>query len=79
MDLKLNNKYALVCGSTAGIGKATALALAEEGANITLVARNEGGLLAAETSTGRAQSRPGREEEALHFMLFVFTSTHCIV
>jgi len=41
MDLKLNNKYALVCGSTAGIGKATAFALAEEGANITLIARNE--------------------------------------
>ena len=30
MDLQLNNKYALVCGSTAGIGKATALALANE-------------------------------------------------
>jgi len=41
MDLQLNNKYALVCGSTAGIGKATALALAEEGAIITLIARNE--------------------------------------
>ncbi|WP_027124400.1 SDR family oxidoreductase [Gelidibacter mesophilus] len=41
MDLKLNNKYALVCGSTAGIGKATAIALASEGANVTLVARNE--------------------------------------
>jgi len=41
MDLKLNNKYALVCGSTAGIGKATAIALAEEGVNITLIARNE--------------------------------------
>lgn len=41
MDLKLNNKYALVCGSTAGIGKATAIALAKEGANVTLVARNE--------------------------------------
>lgn len=41
MDLKLNNKFALVCGSTAGIGKASALALANEGANVTLVARNE--------------------------------------
>lgn len=41
MDLKLNNKYALVCGSTAGIGKATAIALASEGTKVTLVARNE--------------------------------------
>ena len=41
MDFNLNNKNALVCGSTQGIGKATAMALAVEGANITLVARNE--------------------------------------
>lgn len=41
MDLKLNNKYALVCGSTAGIGKATAISLANEGAIVTLLARNE--------------------------------------
>lgn len=41
MDLKLNNKNALVCGSTQGIGKATALLLAEEGVNVTLCARNE--------------------------------------
>ena len=41
MNLNLNNKNALVCGSTQGIGKATAIALAEEGVNITLLARNE--------------------------------------
>ena len=41
MNLNLNNKNALVCGSTAGIGKATAIALAHEGAHITLIARNE--------------------------------------
>jgi len=41
MNLNLNNKNALVCGSTAGIGKATGIALAEEGVNVTLIARNE--------------------------------------
>jgi len=40
MNLNLNNKNALVCGSTQGIGKATAIALAQEGVNVTLVARN---------------------------------------
>jgi 3-oxoacyl-[acyl-carrier protein] reductase len=41
MNLDLKNKNALVCGSTQGIGKASAIALAELGANVTLVARNE--------------------------------------
>ena len=41
MNLGLHNKNALVCGSTQGIGKATAIQLAQEGANITLIARNE--------------------------------------
>jgi 3-oxoacyl-[acyl-carrier protein] reductase len=41
MELGLQNKNALVCGSTQGIGKATAISLAKEGVNITLMARNE--------------------------------------
>ncbi len=49
MNLDLNNKYALVCGSTAGIGKATAIALAEEGVQVTLIARNEDKLKAVLT------------------------------
>jgi 3-oxoacyl-[acyl-carrier protein] reductase len=41
MQIDLKNKNALVCGSTQGIGKAAAIALAQAGANVTLVARNE--------------------------------------
>jgi len=41
MNLEIQHKNALVCGSTQGIGKASAIGLAEEGVNVTLVARNE--------------------------------------
>jgi 3-oxoacyl-[acyl-carrier protein] reductase len=41
MNLDLTNKNALVCGSSAGIGKASAKEMASLGATITLVARNE--------------------------------------
>jgi 3-oxoacyl-[acyl-carrier protein] reductase len=41
MNLDLVNKYAIVCGSTQGIGKAAAVELALLGANVTLIARNE--------------------------------------
>ena len=41
MNLDLTNKRAIVCGSTQGIGKAVALELAQLGASVTLVARNE--------------------------------------
>ena len=41
MNLNLKNKYALVCGSTQGIGKAVAIALADEGVHVTLLARNQ--------------------------------------
>ena len=41
MNLSLEGKRAVVCGSTQGIGNATATELAYLGASITLVARNQ--------------------------------------
>lgn len=41
MNIDLTDKNALVCGSTAGIGKAIAKQLAKMGATVTLVARDE--------------------------------------
>jgi 3-oxoacyl-[acyl-carrier protein] reductase len=41
MNLEIQHKNALVCGSTQGIGKASAIGLASEGVNVTLIARNE--------------------------------------
>jgi 3-oxoacyl-[acyl-carrier protein] reductase len=46
MNLDLSGKTAVVCGSTQGIGKASAIELALLGANVTLVARNEEALKA---------------------------------
>ena len=39
MDLGLKGRTALVCGASSGLGLATAEALAEEGANVTMFAR----------------------------------------
>lgn len=47
MDISLKGKYALICGSTQGIGLATAKVLAGLGANCILMARNEEALKAA--------------------------------
>ncbi len=41
MNLSLKGKTALVCGSTQGIGKASAVELAKLGATCVLIARNE--------------------------------------
>ncbi len=41
MDLELNNKTAIVCGSTQGIGLGIAKELAQNGVNLILIARNE--------------------------------------
>ena len=40
MDLRISGKNALVCGASKGLGRACAEALAKEGVNVTLVARN---------------------------------------
>jgi len=47
MNLSLEGKFAVVCGSTQGIGLAIAEELALLGANCTLIARNEEALKAA--------------------------------
>ena len=56
----LYNKKAIVCGSTQGIGEASAIELAKLGANITLVARNKDKLLEVlnrlDTSKGQSHS-----------------------
>lgn len=44
MNLDLTNKRAIVCGSTQGIGRASAIELAKLGANLTLIARDEAAL-----------------------------------
>lgn len=50
MNLSLNGRHALVCGSTQGIGLAVAQELALLGARCTLMARNEEALQRAVTS-----------------------------
>ena len=49
----LDGRRALVCGSTQGIGRASAVALAEAGAAIVLLARNRDRLLAVRDSLPR--------------------------
>ena len=48
MDLELKGKCAVVTGASKGIGRAIALRLAQEGANVAICARGETALRAAE-------------------------------
>jgi len=57
MDLDLRDKQAIVCGSTQGIGKASAIELALLGASVTLIARNKEKLKATLTELDQSQGQ----------------------
>lgn len=59
MNLSLTGKSALVCGSTAGIGKAAAIKLAERESTVILLARNK------EKLTSVLQELPGEGHTSL--------------
>ncbi|WNJ16147.1 SDR family oxidoreductase [Pontibacter sp. G13] len=62
MNLDLQHKNALVCGSTQGIGRATAIELAQMGATVTLLARNEAAL---KTVLGTLATDHGQQHDYL--------------
>jgi 3-oxoacyl-[acyl-carrier protein] reductase len=68
MNLNLENKTALVCGSTQGIGWATALELAEMGANVVLMARNE------ESLKNRLVELPSKASQTHNYIVADFAS-----
>ena len=57
MDINLKDKKAFVCGSTQGIGKAAAIELANLGASIVLLARNEDSLRQVKDELSEAQNQ----------------------
>lgn len=53
MDITLNGRHALVCGSTQGIGAAAAVEMARLGARVTLLARDAAKLTALQATLDR--------------------------
>lgn len=62
MDLKLKDKVALITGSSKGLGYATALKLAEEGARVAINSRNPEAL---QTAANQIRQQTGAEVLAL--------------
>ena len=56
MQLDLSGRHALVCGASQGIGRASAIELAELGANVTLLARSADKLSSIAASLPRAHA-----------------------
>lgn len=90
MNLDLTKKTALVCGSTQGIGRATAVELALLGANVVLMARNEQSLKTtlADLDTAKGQqhryivadfSQPGAVAKAIATHLTQFPDLHILI
>lgn len=57
MDLQLSGRTAIVLASTKGLGKATAVSLANEGANVTISGRDEDALQATASEIEQATGR----------------------
>lgn len=57
MNLNLQNRKALVCGSSQGIGQAIAIQLAKQGADVILLARNEEKLKAVKSLLDVSQNQ----------------------
>ncbi len=62
MDLQLREKVAIVTGSSRGLGLASASALVEEGARVTVCARGEDAL---QDAASRLRALAGREDAVL--------------
>jgi 3-oxoacyl-[acyl-carrier protein] reductase len=57
MDINLTDKKAFVCGSTQGIGRAAAIKLADLGASVILLARNENSLKQVKNELNTSQNQ----------------------
>lgn len=57
MDLQLTGRTAIVLASTKGLGKATAISLAREGANVTICGRDEAALQATANEMEQASGK----------------------
>lgn len=86
MNISLKGRHALVCGSTQGIGKATALELARLGVNVTLLARDavKLGTTTSELDTSQGQQHSSiavdmSNTNALHLAIEKHVSSHGLI